>query len=92
MVARAAAGAEAVTRALALGPAVARLDVHLPEGRDAHAAAILDRADAAGARRRLEERELVERAKQILMRCAAATAAQASRILQRSSQTRSRRW
>ena len=145
VVARAATGAEAVTRALAFSPDVALLDVHLPEGSGADAAAVLyraavppavlllttddgdgltddevvstgaaavlpkgapgaildsamrlaaargrelagARAEAAVARRQLEERKLIERAKGILMRRTGTTEAEAYRILQRSSQ------
>jgi response regulator NasT len=46
------------------------------------------RADAAQARRQLEERKLIERAKGILMRRTGSTEAEAYRILQRSSQDR----
>jgi len=47
------------------------------------------RADATAARRMLEERKLVERAKGILMRRTGSTEQEAYRILQRSSQDRS---
>jgi response regulator NasT len=46
------------------------------------------RADAAAARRQLEERKLLERARGLLMRRTGSTEAEAYRILQRSSQDR----
>jgi response regulator NasT len=145
VVAQAATGAEAVTRALALAPDVVLLALDLPEGSGADAAALIARAapapgivlvtgdpgaalsdaevrttgaaallgaavpraraaaqrtlasssarelaaaraDAAAARRELEDRKLIERAKGILMRRTGTTEQEAYRILQRSSQ------
>ena len=145
VIAEAATGAEAVARASALAPDAVLLDLHLPEGLVADAAALIAdgtpapgivlltseaeepacddevvstgaaavfpasapralldatvrcaaararelaeaRADAAGARRQLEERKLIERAKGILMRRTGTSEQEAYRILQRSSQ------
>jgi two-component system, response regulator PdtaR len=145
VVAHAATGAEAVTRALALAPDVVLLALDLPEGSGADAAALIARAvpapgivlvsddpgaalsdaevettgvvtllatpvpralldasvrcaaararelararaEGAAARRQLEERKVIERAKGILMRRTGTTEQEAYRILQRSSQ------
>jgi response regulator NasT len=65
-------------------PALLDATVRLAAARARELAAA--RADAAGARRQLEERKLIERAKGILMRRTGTTEAEAYRILQRSSQ------
>ena len=147
VVGEAATGADAVERAVALAPDVVLLDVHMPAGSGADAAAMILRGlpgtgvvlvtgdpdavlsddeitgtgavavlpkpvprsllectvrlastrarelnaardAAAGARRQLEERKLIERAKGILMRRTGSSEQEAYRILQRSSQDR----
>jgi response regulator NasT len=147
VVGRASTGAEAVVLSLESSPDVVLLDLHMPDGTGADAAAVIARAepapgvvlftgdpegalteselaasgaaavlpklaprallectlrlaaarardltaarrDAATARRQLEERKLIERAKGILMRRTGTSEQEAYRILQRSSQDR----
>lgn len=68
-------------------PSALDVSVRLAAARARTAAALAD--DAVKARRQLEERKLVERAKGILMRRTGSSEAEAYRILQRSSQDRS---